>query len=31
MAKKFKETTSNMKDFLQKLDSMIYEFGDKIL
>ena len=31
MARKIIETKNNVMDFFNKIDSLIYEFGDKVL
>jgi len=31
MARKIKETKNNVINFFQKVDTLIYEFGDKLL
>ena len=31
MAQKIKKTRNNVMNFFQKVDNMIYEFGDKLL
>ncbi len=31
MAQKIKKTKNNVIDFFQKIDTLIYEFGDKVL
>lgn len=31
MARKLKETKNNVINFFQKVDTLIYEFGDKLL